>query len=81
MTRSGNSTVAVGLGVTLATTERVAPDLELTLTLVLWVLAGACVVARRLWSLGGKRLAYSSLLGLVLVICILVSGFWQHGQN
>lgn len=74
-------TIAVAIGVTLASRAGVAPNLELSLTLGLWALAGLCVLGRAVWSLGGKRLAYSSMVGLVLVICILVSGFWQHGAS
>lgn len=46
-------------------------------TSVLWVLFGGCLLAKRFWSLGGKRLAYTTLLGLVCILGVLVSGIFS----
>ncbi len=47
---------------------------EMFLTLALWGLFGAGIAAKRFWSLGGKRLAYTTLLGSLFVLGILLSG-------
>ena len=49
-------------------------DPVVVLTAALWLLYGGGVVARRVFGLGGKRLAYTTVLGLVLMLAVLSWG-------
>jgi ABC-type uncharacterized transport system permease subunit len=48
--------------------------LEVILAWVLWALYGSCIIARRYLRFGGKRLAYTTLLGLLPLAAIFVRG-------
>ncbi len=52
---------------------------EVILTSLLWLLFGASIFARRFLSLGSKRFAYTTLLGLFLLVGIFASGFLTPG--
>ena len=52
---------------------------EVVLTFLLWLLYGGCVLAMRFLSLGGKRLAYTTVLGLFLLVGILLGGVFTEG--
>ena len=52
---------------------------EVILTSLLWLLFGSSIVARRFLSLGSKRFAYTTLLGLFLLMGIFASGFFTPG--
>lgn len=52
---------------------------EVILTCVLWLLFGVSIFAKRFFSLGGKRFAYTTLLGLFLLLSIFAGGFFMHG--
>ncbi len=52
---------------------------EVILTSLLWLLFGASIFAKRFLSLGGKRFAYSTLLGLLLLVGIFVGGLFAPG--
>jgi len=54
-------------------------DLEAILGWVLWALYGGCMLARRYLRFGGKRLAYTTLLGLLPLAVIFFRGLWTHG--
>ncbi len=49
------------------------------LTLALWVLYGALIIGHLALRFGGKRLAYSTVLGSVLALSILVVGLMTAG--
>lgn len=78
-------TVAVGVW-ELRTGARAGPDVHFTspvvfLTVLVWLLYGSCLVAHRL-GLGAKRLAYSTLLAVPLMVPVLVLGIIEgrfHG--
>lgn len=61
--------------------EKVTPlgDPDVVLTVCLWLLYGVGIFARRFFSLGGKRLAYITMLGLVLLAGILAGGVFMKG--
>lgn len=52
---------------------------EVLLTSLLWLLFGASIFAKRFLSLGGKRFAYTTLLGLLLLVGIFVGEFFTPG--
>ena len=52
---------------------------EVILTSLLWLLFGASIFAKRLLRLGGKRFAYTTLLGLLLLVGIFVGGLFAPG--
>lgn len=52
---------------------------EVILSFVLWLLFGAAIFAKRFLSLGGKRFAYTTLLGLFLLVGIFAGGFFMQG--
>ena len=52
---------------------------EVILTSVLWLLYGGCIFAKRFLSLGGKRFAYTTLLGLFLLMGIFLGEFFSEG--
>ncbi len=54
-------------------------DSEVILTLILWVLYGGAIAGRKFFGLGGKRLAYTTLTGLVILVLILVGGGLSGG--
>lgn len=51
---------------------------EVILGALLWTLYGTCLFAKHVLGMGGKRLAYSTALGLLLVIGIVAFGFLEH---
>ena len=52
---------------------------EVILTSLLWILFGASIFAKRFLRLGGKRFAYTTLLGLLLLVGIFVGGLFAPG--
>ncbi len=48
-------------------------------TLVMWALYGACLLAWRFLGLGGKRLAYTTLLGFLMLVGVFFWGLFRHG--
>ncbi len=52
---------------------------EVILTSLLWFLFGASIFAKRFLSLGSKRFAYTTLLGLLLMVGIFVGGLFAPG--
>ena len=52
---------------------------EVILTSLLWFLFGASIFAKRFLSLGSKRFAYTTLLGLLLLVGIFVGGLFTPG--
>lgn len=52
---------------------------EVILTSLLWILFGASIFAKRFFSLGSKRFAYTTLVGLFLLVGIFMGGFFAHG--
>jgi HemX protein len=53
--------------------------LEVILAWVLWALYGSCILARRYLRFGGKRLAYTTLLGLLPLAVIFIRGLLSRG--
>lgn len=53
--------------------------LEITFTLILWALYGGCLVARIFLSLGNKRLAYTTVLGLFVLVLFFIGEFFKTG--
>jgi len=47
---------------------------ELIATTFLWALYGGSIVARKVFGVGGKRLAYITVLGSILLVAILLGG-------
>jgi ABC-type transport system involved in cytochrome c biogenesis permease subunit len=76
-------TVTIGLGLwgNIASSWQAVPlwHPEVILTALLWLLYGSCIAARRFLSLGGRRLAYTTLVGLLLLLGILLGGFFTEG--
>jgi ABC-type uncharacterized transport system permease subunit len=52
---------------------------EVLATTFLWALYGAAIVARVFFRLGGKRLAYTTVLGSILLVAILLGGLTMGG--
>lgn len=52
---------------------------EIALTAGLWVLYGGALLARRVFGLGGKRLAYTTVVGSVIVLVVLLVGVYGDG--
>ncbi|MEE8143762.1 MAG: cytochrome c biogenesis protein CcsA [Planctomycetota bacterium] len=69
-TRSGELSMVARVG---------AWSAEVLLTWAAWLLYGGCLAAHRVLHVGGKRLAYSTLLGLLLVLSILAVGLLEEG--
>lgn len=53
---------------------------EVVFTLILWVLFGGAIAGRKFFGLGGKRLAYTTLTGLGILVLILV-GSWFSAET
>ncbi len=69
-----------GMGGKPSIVERIgAGSPEVLLTWIAWLLYGSCLAARRVLHVGGKRLAYTTILGLVLVLSILVVALIGEG--
>jgi ABC-type uncharacterized transport system permease subunit len=51
---------------------------EVVLGVLLWTLYGLCLLAKHFLGMGGKRLAYSTALGLLFAVGILAFGFVGH---
>ncbi|MBI4584877.1 MAG: cytochrome c biogenesis protein CcsA [Planctomycetes bacterium] len=52
---------------------------EVLLTFLLWLLYGGCVLAKLFFGFGGKRLAYTTVLGLLVMMGILLKVFFTPG--
>ncbi len=52
---------------------------EIILTFLLWILYGGCILAKLFFSFGGKRLAYTTVLGLLVMVGILLKVFLTQG--
>lgn len=52
---------------------------EVLLTSLLWLLYGGCILGKRFFHLGGKRLAYTTALGLFLLLGIFIGAFFKLG--
>lgn len=76
--------VVIGMGAWRAVDGSAGTDVslaapEVILTSLLWFLFGASIFAKRSLSLGGKRFAYTTLLGLLLLVGIIVGGLFTSG--
>ena len=73
--------VSVGAWRRLETNQGIAAllNVELILVTVIWLIFGLCIFGKRFYRLGGKRLAYSTVMAFALVICVLLGGHFGRG--